>query len=208
MRQAALPTPGTDEQLEEFVARIQQRPLDRSHPLWEVYLVEGLEHDRFAVVTKTHHALVDGAVALDIAQLVVRDRPGFDEDVVDTWRPRHEPSDLQLVAGAVTDAVFMPGQVIDSVRDNVDEAREIAGRVVQGLGSLVSTVVRGAARAGAHLPAQRGDRRGPPVRHGRHRPRRLPQGPLAAWPAAPTPTTSPSTTSSSRRSPGPSGRGC
>jgi WS/DGAT/MGAT family acyltransferase len=152
VRQAALPKPGTDEQLEEFVARIQQRPLDRSHPLWEVYLVEGLEHDRFAVVTKTHHALVDGAVALDIAQLVVRDRPGFDEDVVDTWRPRHEPSDLQLVAGAVTDAVFMPGQVIDSVRENVDEAREIAGRVVQGLGSLVSTVVRGAARPAPTSP--------------------------------------------------------
>ena len=152
VRQAALPKPGTDEQLEEFVARIQQRPLDRSHPLWEVYLVEGLEHDRFAVVTKTHHALVDGAVALDIAQLVVRDRPGFDEDVVDTWRPRHEPSDLQLVAGAVTDAVFMPGQVIDSVRENLDEAREIAGRVVQGLGSLVSTVVRGAARPAPTSP--------------------------------------------------------
>jgi len=152
VRQAALPKPGTDEQLEEFVARIQQRPLDRSHPLWEVYLVEGLEHDRFAVVTKTHHALVDGAVALDIAQLVVRDRPGFDEDVVDTWRPRHEPSDLQLVAGAVTDAVFMPGQVIDSVRENLDEAREIAGRAVQGLGSLVSTVVRGAARPAPTSP--------------------------------------------------------
>ena len=152
VRQAALPKPGTDEQLEEFVARIQQRPLDRSHPLWEVYLVEGLEHDRFAIVTKTHHALVDGAVALDIAQLVVRDRPGVDEDVVDTWRPRHEPTDLQLVAGAVTDAVFMPGQVIDSVRENLDGAREIAGRVVQGLGSLVSTVVRGAARPAPMSP--------------------------------------------------------
>ena len=152
VRQAALPRPGTDEQLEEFVARIQQRPLDRSHPLWEVYLVEGLEHDRFAVVTKTHHALVDGAVALDIAQLVVRDRPGFDEDVVDTWRPRHEPSDLQLVAGAVTDAVFMPGQVIDSVRGNVDEVREVAGRILQGVGTLVSTVVRGAARPAPTSP--------------------------------------------------------
>lgn len=152
VRQAALPRPGTDEQLEEFVARIQQRPLDRSHPLWEVYLVEGLEHDRFAVVTKTHHALVDGAVALDIAQLVVRDRPGFDEDVVDTWRPRHEPSDLQLVAGAVTDAVFMPGQIVDSVRGNVDEVREVAGRILQGVGSLVSTVVRGAARPAPTSP--------------------------------------------------------
>jgi len=152
VRQAALPRPGTDEQLEEFVARIQQRPLDRSHPLWEVYLVEGLEHDRFAIVTKTHHALVDGAVALDIAQLIVREEPGVEEEVVDTWRPRHEPSDVQLVAGALTDAVFMPGQVVDSVREGFGDVKDVAGRIVQGLGSLVSTVARGAARPAPTSP--------------------------------------------------------
>jgi WS/DGAT/MGAT family acyltransferase len=152
VRQSALPRPGTDEQLEEFVARIQQRPLDRTHPLWEVYLVEGLEHDRLAIVTKTHHALVDGAVALDIAQLVVRDQPVVEEEVVDTWRPRHEPSDLQLVAGAVTDAVFMPGQAIDSLREGLDAATDTAGRILDGLGSLVSTVARGAARPAPTSP--------------------------------------------------------
>ena len=152
VRQSALPKPGTDEQLEEFVARIQQRPLDRAHPLWEVYLVEGLEHGRFAVVTKTHHALVDGAVALDIAQLVVREDRSVEEEVVDTWRPRREPSDVQLLAGALTDAVFMPGQAIDSVREGLDEAKDAAGRILHGLGSLVSTVARGAARPAPTSP--------------------------------------------------------
>ena len=152
VRQSALPRPGTDEQLEEFVARIQQRPLDRSHPLWEVYLVEGLEHDRFAVVTKTHHALVDGAVALDIAQLIVRDQAGLEEEVVDTWRPRHEPRDVQLVASALTDAIFMPGQAIDSVRSGLDAATDVAGRILGGLGTLVSTVARGAARPAPTSP--------------------------------------------------------
>ena len=137
---------------ESFVARIEQRPLDRSRPLWEVYLVEGLEHDRFAIVTKTHHALVDGSVAHDVAQLIVRDQPGAPEEVVDTWRPRREPSDLQLVAGALTDAVFMPGQAVDSVREGLDEAKDVAGRILQGLGSLVSTVVRGAARPAPTSP--------------------------------------------------------
>ena len=60
VRRSALPRPGTDEQLQELVARIQPRPLDRTRPLWEVYLVEGLAEGRFAVVTKSHQALVDG----------------------------------------------------------------------------------------------------------------------------------------------------
>lgn len=152
VRRSALPRPGTDEQLEEFVARIQPRPLDRGRPLWEVYLVEGLEQERFAIVTKTHHALVDGVNALDIAQLIVEGRPGFEEEVVDTWRPHREPTGLQLVGDAVAEAVFMPGQVVESVRGGLNEAKEVGGRVLSGLGSLVTTVVRGAARPAPTSP--------------------------------------------------------
>lgn len=152
VRQSALPRPGTDEQLEEFVARIQQRQLDRRRPLWEVYLVEGLEHHRFALVTKTHHALVDGAVALDIAQLIVKGTAGDEPEVIDTWVARPEPSDVQLVANALTDAVFMPGQVVDSVREGLDEAQDVVGRILKGVGSLVSTVARGAARPAPTSP--------------------------------------------------------
>src|SRR5438876_5722089 len=68
VRRSALPRPGSDEQLREFCARIQSRPLDRNRPLWEMYLVEGLERGRFAIITKTHHAMVDGISAIDIGQ--------------------------------------------------------------------------------------------------------------------------------------------
>ena len=146
VRRSALPEPGADEQLEDFVARIQPRPLDRRRPLWEAYLVEGLEHGRFAIITKTHHALVDGVNTLDIAQLLVKGEPGYGEEVVDTWRPHREPSDLELIGGAVTDAIFMPGQVVDSVREGLGEVRDVGGRVLSGLGSLVTTLARGAAR--------------------------------------------------------------
>ncbi len=146
VRRSALPKPGSDAQLEEFVARIQPRPLDRGRPLWEVYLVEGLDQGRFAIVTKSHHALVDGVNALNVAQLLVNDEQGYDVDVVDTWRPRREPSDLQLLGGALSDAIFMPSHLIDSVRGGVNEAKDVGGRVLSGLGSLVSTVARGAAR--------------------------------------------------------------
>ncbi|MEO7981379.1 MAG: wax ester/triacylglycerol synthase domain-containing protein, partial [Sporichthyaceae bacterium] len=66
VRRSALPKPGTDAQLAEFVARVQSRALDRSRPLWEMYLVEGLADGRFALITKTHHAMVDGIGAVDI----------------------------------------------------------------------------------------------------------------------------------------------
>ena len=71
VRRSALPRPGTDAQLEELVARIMPRPLDRHRPLWEVYLVEGLAEDRFAILTKTHHALVDGYNTVDIGQVIL-----------------------------------------------------------------------------------------------------------------------------------------
>ena len=76
VRRSALPRPGTDAQLRELVARVQSRPLDRARPLWEMYLVEGLADDRFAIITKTHHAMVDGIGAVDIGQVILDASPG------------------------------------------------------------------------------------------------------------------------------------
>lgn len=156
VRRAALPKPGLDEQLEEFVARVESRPLDRERPLWEIYLVEGLEHDRFALVAKTHHALVDDSTSLDLTQLLVSEEPADLDElagvVADPWRPRRAPSDAELVTGAIADAVLMPGQVVESVRDGLGEAKDVAGRILNGLGSLVTTVARGAARPAPTSP--------------------------------------------------------
>ncbi|MFL6168693.1 MAG: wax ester/triacylglycerol synthase domain-containing protein, partial [Ornithinibacter sp.] len=84
VRRSALPRPGSDEQLEELVARIQPRPLDRSRPMWEVYLVEGLAENRFAIITKTHHSLVDGISAVDIGNVLVDGNPTASEGVLTT----------------------------------------------------------------------------------------------------------------------------
>ena len=70
VRHTALPTPGSEEQLRALAARIHSQQLDRSKPLWEMWLVQGLEDDRFALISKTHHALVDGIAGVDLATVL------------------------------------------------------------------------------------------------------------------------------------------
>ena len=152
VRRSALPRPGTDEQLEEFVARVQPRPLDRTRPLWEVYLVEGLQYGRFAVVTKTHQALVDGVHALDIGHLLVSSESGDIGTVVDTWRPAPAPHDVELLGRALLDTLRTPGRVVEAVREGFGEVREAGSRAADGLGSLASTLARTAARPAPSSP--------------------------------------------------------
>ena len=146
VRRSALPLPGGDAQLQEFVARIQSRPLDRRRPLWEVYLVEGLAEGRFAMVTKSHQALVDGINAVDIAHVIIDGEPDHEGPTTDTWRPAREPSDVELITSALVDAVRRPSQVVDNVRGGVEDVKAIGGRVFSAVGDVVSTLARTAAR--------------------------------------------------------------
>src|SRR3954465_10190531 len=75
VRRSALPRPGTSAQLTELVARLMSRPLDPDRPLWECYVAEGLAGGRFAVITKTHQAMVDGVTTIDIGQVLLDDTP-------------------------------------------------------------------------------------------------------------------------------------
>ena len=70
VRHTALPPPGTEEQLFLLTSRIASQQLDRAKPLWENWLVEGLDGDRFALISKTHHALVDGVAGVDLATVL------------------------------------------------------------------------------------------------------------------------------------------
>ncbi|HET7475589.1 MAG TPA: wax ester/triacylglycerol synthase family O-acyltransferase [Dermatophilaceae bacterium] len=152
VRRAALPRPGSEEQLEEFVARVQPRPLDRNRPLWEVYLVEGLEHDRFALVTKSHQALVDGVHAVDIANVLLDSDEEREPDDPALWRPGRGPSDLELVAGAMVEAVRRPSQVLENVRTGVEDVKAVGARVLGQLGEVVGTLARSAARPAPTSP--------------------------------------------------------
>ncbi len=145
VRLSALPRPGTDEQLNELVARLMSRPLDHSRPLWELYLVEGLARNRFALVTKTHHAMVDGIGAIEIGQVIldVTANPGAEPQRL--WMPEPEPSQLRLVTDAVSEVVRQPGELIENVRSAADDVASVVQKafgVLSGVTDLLTTAVR------------------------------------------------------------------
>ena len=116
VRRSALPRPGSLDQLRELVSRIVSRPLDRSRPLWEIYVVEGLADGQFALLTKSHHVLVDGVDTVDIGQVLLDTTPDTKELGADEWRARRGPSPFSLMAGAVKDSATDPDTVVDTVR--------------------------------------------------------------------------------------------
>lgn len=148
IRRSALPSPGSDEQLQDLVARLTSRPLDRARPLWEMYVVEGVSRNRVAIYIKTHQSLVDGQAALELGQ-VMFDRtarvPQFGEDI---WVPAREPSHSELIAGAIAEWVSRPGARLDAARELVGDLATVPGSIGE-LGDRVVKVVRTAARGTA-----------------------------------------------------------
>ncbi|MGI8537644.1 MAG: WS/DGAT/MGAT family O-acyltransferase [Mycobacteriales bacterium] len=141
VRRSALPKPGTDAQLRELVGRLMGRRLDRSRPLWEIYLVEGLEGGRVGIITKTHHAMVDGVAAVDIGTVMLDLTPEPREVPADDWTPSREPGAALLLVGAVTDLVRRPTQALDTARSAAVDARATAGKVAGVASGVLQSVV-------------------------------------------------------------------
>jgi diacylglycerol O-acyltransferase len=155
VRRSALPRPGTLAPLRELVGRVMARRLDISWPLWEMYLVEGLEGDRLALLAKSHLCLVDGIDTVEIGQVLLDTTarphalPGTGTDD-DSWHPASEPSSLELVAKVLWDSVQDPAMAIDNLRGVLTSALGVAvavGEAVGGiggaLGELASDALRG-----------------------------------------------------------------
>lgn len=151
VRRSALPAPGNDTQLFDLVARLLARPLDRDRPLWECYLVEGLEGDRVALVTKTHQSLVDGTDTLDLAQLILDTEPAEPTSLAEPvalgedatwsgWGPSPRPGRARLLFDAVADTVSRPGEVVENVRNAAKDVTSTATRVFDAVGGVATTV--------------------------------------------------------------------
>ena len=125
VRRSALPAPGTDAQLRELVGRLMSRQLDRARPLWEIYLVEGLSDDRFAIVTKIHHAMVDGLSSIDVGTVLLDVTPTPRESPPDDWHPAPEPSGLELAAGAVQEQLLRPQLMFGTAQRALLDVRSV-----------------------------------------------------------------------------------
>lgn len=134
IRHTALPEPGGEEQLKRLAARVFSQQLDRSKPLWEMWLVQGLERDRFALLTKTHHAAVDGIAGVDIGTVL------FDLEPVpepapaeDGWVPDPAPTTRELLARGAADAVSTPLRLAERAIGAVRHPESAGKRMVEAL---------------------------------------------------------------------------
>jgi WS/DGAT/MGAT family acyltransferase len=139
VRRSALPKPGTEEQLCALVSRLTSQPLDHRRPLWEIYLVEGLERNRVAVITKTHPALVDGLSAIDIGQVLLDTDPDAPVPSPEEWRPKPLPAAPELILGALGQYVRRPESVVDMARGAAADVRSAATRLQAASRGLLRT---------------------------------------------------------------------
>ena len=128
------------EQLLELVARIVSRPLDRSRPLWEAYVVEGLEDGRVAVLWKSHLALVDGIDTVDLGQLLLDPSPELRPLGSDEWLPGQRSSPLGVLSTAVSDLVQDPRLAWDAVRANTASVARVAGGAADRAGRVAGAL--------------------------------------------------------------------
>jgi WS/DGAT/MGAT family acyltransferase len=152
IRHTALPEPGSHEQLLIFAARVFSQRLDRSKPLWEMWLVDGVEGDRFAIVSKSHHCLVDGVSGVDITTVLFDASPDPPQPArrPAPWVPYPEPSDAQLLAEALVERATSPKEIVRGARALFHAPRRGAHAAIDAL-EAAGTLAR-AGLAAPHSP--------------------------------------------------------
>jgi WS/DGAT/MGAT family acyltransferase len=152
VRHTALPSPGSEEQLLALAARVASQPLDRTKPLWELWLVEGLAgtaeggEERFALISKTHHSLVDGVSGVDLATVLFdsdpqpKPAPRNPSSALEPWQPRSQPTSTELAVAGVRDAVLTVTDVAARALAGLLTPQRSVERLrdaVEGLGEIV-----------------------------------------------------------------------
>ncbi len=138
LRRTALPSPGGDRELALLMGRVMSARLDRDRPLWEYWVVEGLAEERWALISKVHHCMVDGVSGTDLYRVVLDLTPEPREPVADDWRPGPEPSDLRLAASAALDLARLPVTVVRSLADAARSPAALVGRARATAGGLAA----------------------------------------------------------------------
>jgi len=121
LRHSSLPRPGTEAQLKELAGRIVSTPLDRNKPLWELWIIEGVEDGRFAIIAKLHHCMIDGVSGVDLTTILLNVIPSSDIETGPDWVPRPAPTPTQL---AVAEAARFTRRMIDGLAHFSENVRD------------------------------------------------------------------------------------
>jgi diacylglycerol O-acyltransferase len=157
VRHTALPRPGGERQLRALAGRVFSQRLDRDRPLWEMWLVERLENGRFALISKTHHALVDGISGVDIGTVLFDTEPVADDAgrPPRPWIPRPLPPPAETFAGAVAHRILAPAAALRSAVDQASRPAELLDTMrtaAGGLGAMLGTVLHPAPASPYNVP--------------------------------------------------------
>ncbi len=126
VRRTALPAPGGDQELRTLVGRVMSQQLDRNRPLWELWIAEGLDQGRWALISKSHHCMVDGVAATDLLSVLLDSEPDVTPPPADAWKPEPEPNPAELVAHALAGRAASPYEVVRSALATVRGPRRAA----------------------------------------------------------------------------------
>jgi len=136
IRHTALPSPGGEAELRRLAGRLFSQQLDHSKPLWELWLVQGLERNRFALISKTHHAMVDGVSGVDIATVLFDLKPVPEPAPADDWQPEPAPSSLDLAARGLGAAATLPLRLAGRMATAIQHPEATARRAAEAIEAL------------------------------------------------------------------------
>lgn len=125
VRHTALPRPGDDRQLKRLVGRIMSQALDRKRPLWEMWVVEGLDGDRLALVSKTHHCMIDGISGADLMSVILSPFPQAMPAMPEPWSPRPRPTQVHLFADTVARRAEQPGEAVRAIYETLTDPERL-----------------------------------------------------------------------------------
>ncbi len=159
VRLTALPRPGSWEQLVALTTRVQESLLDRDRPLWEIWLVEGLEDGHVGLIQKTHHSLIDGVSGVDVATLLLDMSPNYEPPVVPEWTPEAAPSPSQLLVDTLRERLTEPAEMVRSIRSLFRVPRRTLENVTRVARSMSTLITRDAIAPRTSLNARTGRHR-------------------------------------------------
>ncbi len=140
IRHTSLPRPGSEEQLKRLSARIMQQHLDRERPLWEIWIVEGLEGDRFALISKVHHCMIDGISGVDLLRTLFSASPDAEIPEAPRFVPRPAPSRLELLRDELLRRAALPLAAARDLRKFLNEAQDARQEIAFRLRAAAETL--------------------------------------------------------------------